>query len=140
MAKPKNPRGAKRLSKKSLTELGAKSPADEDLVIIAPDNQFFWVSKEQYRQHPFEVEEGDLYDHLMKAGVVLAQLPPNLEELPSEMGKALCMCFLVNLASVHAQTAQKKVPRLKRPSASTPGGTRGTARSKRTRQTRGNNT
>ncbi|WP_309887685.1 hypothetical protein [Archangium sp.] len=113
MARPKQPRAAKASSTRALARMAAKTPADEDLVIFAPDHQFYWVAKEEYRKHPFEVEEGDLYDHLLRAGVVLAQLPPKREDLPPELGDARCICYLVNLASIHAQAEQKSVPRSK---------------------------
>jgi hypothetical protein len=93
--------------------MAAKTPADEDLVIVAPNHKIYWVAKEEYRKHPFDVEEGDLYDNLLKAGVMLAQLPPKVEQLPRGMGDARCICYLVNLASIHAQAEQSKVPRRK---------------------------
>ncbi|HYO54551.1 hypothetical protein [Archangium sp.] len=85
-----------------------KEPGDEDLVIFTPDHRFYWVSRDDYRkpEHEFLPDRRDLYDNLLKAGVVLAQLPP-LKEVPRQMGIAECVCFLVNLAGIRAQDAQK---------------------------------
>jgi hypothetical protein len=98
-----------------MARMAAKSPGDEDLVIIAPDRQFYWVGRDEYRKHPFEIEEGDLYDHLLRAGVVLAQLPPKREDLPPDLGDSRCICYVVNLSSINAQAEQRLVARNPRP-------------------------
>jgi hypothetical protein len=85
-----------------------KEPGDEDLVIFTPDHKFYWVSRDAYRKPECEFlpARRDLYDNLLKAGVVLAQLP-QLKDVPKQMGIARCVCFLVNLAGMRAQDAHK---------------------------------
>jgi hypothetical protein len=74
-------------------------PGPDDLVILARDDEFYWLTKDSYQHREVSTSMGGQVKLLTEQGVLLADIP--VGSIPG-VG---AMCFLVNLSSIRPRPA-----------------------------------
>jgi hypothetical protein len=74
-------------------------PGPDDLVILARDDEFYWLTKDSYQHREVTTSMGGQVKLLTEQGVLLADIP--VGSIPG-VG---AMCFLVNLSSIRPRPA-----------------------------------
>jgi hypothetical protein len=74
-------------------------PGPDDLVILARDDEFYWITKDSYQRRKVSTSMGGQVKLLTEQGVLLSDIP--VGSIPG-VG---AMCFLVNLSSIRPRPA-----------------------------------